>query len=104
MDIGRGELAESFAGGEEVGAVAIGVAGDEDSAGGNIPFAVALDEYEAAIGWNRGDAADEGGGRSRRIGLFLAYSQPGTGDESEASEEGGGFQSANRISTSFEDG
>ena len=62
MDVGGGELAEDFAGGEEVGGAGIGAAGDEDVTGGDVPLAIALDEHEAVVGGDGGDAADEGGG------------------------------------------
>ena len=59
-------MAEDFAGGEEVGGAGIGAAGDEDGPGWHVPLAITLDEHEAVVGRDGGDAADE-----RRSAGFL---------------------------------
>lgn len=60
LEVGGGVLIDGFAGDAEVGGAAVGAAGGEDGAGGDLPRAVAFDEDEVAVGWDRGDAPDEG--------------------------------------------
>ncbi len=59
LEVCGGVLGDGFAGDEEVCGAFIGAAGGEDGAGGDFPFAVALDEDEGAVGGDGGYAADE---------------------------------------------
>jgi len=61
LDIGGGELAGFFASNFEVGGSVVGADGGEDGTIGDFPWAVGLDEDEAAVVVDGGDAADEAG-------------------------------------------
>ena len=91
LEVGGGELAEGFAGDEEVGGALAGAAGSQNGAGFDLPRAVTLNQDEAFVGRDRGDPADQL--RRFRGGLVLGFmgrvgGEDRTGAENRAGEGG----------------
>lgn len=76
LDVSGGELAEGLAGDQKICGAVVVAAGGENCSRLDIPATVTLDEDEAFVGGDGGDASDEfgslrGGGRGFRFGGFV---------------------------------